>query len=64
MISGRDQFGYTFYRLKNDTENISCLQLFLSHLFRNIDSMCKGGNSFDIDFNTMIDEYSFGLYDL
>lgn len=64
VISDRDQFGYTFYRLKNDAENISCLQLFLSHLFCNIDSMCKGENSFDIDFNSMIEEYSFGLYQL
>lgn len=64
VISNRDQFGYVAYELRDDIEKLSCLQLFLSHLLGNIDSSIKGSNGFKMNFESMINKYSFVLYDL
>ena len=64
VISDRDQLGYVSYKLKDDTEELSCLQLFLSHLFCDIDYSVNGGEEFKMNFDSMLYEFSFGLYDL
>ena len=63
VAGGPDKFGYVAYRLTKEKANLSCLQLFLSSLFQVI----EGGDDiskkpFEMNFDDMICEYSFGLY--
>ena len=63
VAGGPDKFGYVAYRLTKEKANLSCLQLFLSSLFQVI----EGGDDiskkpFEMDFDDMICDYSFGLY--
>lgn len=63
VIGEPDKFGYVAYRLTKEKANLSCLQLFLSSLFQVI----EGGDDiskkpFEMDFDDMICDYSFGLY--
>ena len=37
VVDGRDQFGYIAYRLTKEKASLSCLQLFLSSLYQNIE---------------------------
>ena len=63
IIGEPDKFGYVAYRLTKEKANLSCLQLFLSSLFQVIegeDDISK--KPFEMDFDDMICEYSFGLY--
>lgn len=63
IIGEPDKYGYVAYRLTKEKANLSCLQLFLSSLFQIIeeeDDISK--KSFEMDFDNMICEYSFGLY--
>lgn len=66
VIDGRDQFGYIAYRLTKEKTSLSCLQLFLSSLYQNIEEGKKvvSKKPFNMDFDDMICDYSFGLYDL
>lgn len=63
IIGEPDKYGYVAYRLTKEKANLSCLQLFLSSLFQIIeeeDDISK--KPFEMDFDDMICEYSFGLY--
>ena len=63
IIGEPDKYGYVAYRLTKEKANLSCLQLFLSSLFQIIeeeDDISK--KPFEMDFDNMICEYSFGLY--
>ena len=65
VIDGRDQFGYIAYRLTKEKTSLSCLQLFLSSLYQNIEEgKVVSKKPFNMDFDDMICDYSFGLYDL
>ena len=65
VIDGRDQFGYIAYRLTKEKSSLSCLQLFLSSLYQNIEEgEVVSKKPFNMDFDDMICDYSFGLYDL
>ena len=65
VIDGRDQFGYIAYRLTKEKTSLSCLQLFLSSLYQNIEEgKVVSKKPFNMDFDGMICDYSFGLYDL
>ncbi len=65
VIDGRDQFGYIAYRLTKEKTSTSCLQLFLSSLYQNIEEgKVVSKKPFNMDFDDMICDYSFGLYDL
>lgn len=65
VVDGRDQFGYIAYRLTKEKASLSCLQLFLSSLYQDIE---EGGvvskKPFNMEFDGMTSDYSFGLYDL
>lgn len=63
IIGEPDKFGYVVYRLTKEKANLSCLQLFLSSLFQIVegeDDISK--KPFEMDFDDMICDYSFGLY--
>lgn len=63
IIGEPDKLGYVAYRLIKEKANLSCLQLFLSSLLQIIegeDNMSK--RPFEMDFDDMICDYSFGLY--
>ena len=63
IVGEPDKFGYVAYRLTKEKANLSCLQLFLSSLFQVIegeDDISK--KPFEMDFDDMIFDYSFGLY--
>ena len=63
IIGEPDKFGYVAYRLTKENANLSCLQLFLSSLFQIVegeDDISK--KPFEVDFDDMICDYSFGLY--
>lgn len=63
IIGEPDKFGYVAYRLTKEKANLSCLQLFLSSLFQIVegeDDISK--KPFEMDFDDMICDYSFGLY--
>lgn len=63
IIGEPDKYGYVAYRLTKEKANLSCLQLFLSSLFQIIeeeDDISK--KPFEMNFDDMICEYSFGLY--
>lgn len=63
IIGEPDKYGYVACRLTKEKTNLSCLQLFLSSLFQIIeeeDDISK--KPFEMDFDDMICEYSFGLY--
>lgn len=65
VIDGRDQFGYIAYRLTKEKASLSCLQLFLSSLYQNIEEgEVVSKKPFNMDFDDMICDDSFGLYDL
>lgn len=65
VIDGRDQFGYIAYRLTKEKASLSCLQLFLSSLYQNIEEgKVVSKKPFNMDFDDMICDYSFGLYEL
>lgn len=65
VISNRDQFGYIAYKLKDDEdENLSCLQIFLYHLYGEINSRLNEEQTFKMNCNSMACEYALGLYDL
>lgn len=65
VIDGRDQFGYIAYRLTKEKTSLSCLQLFLSSLYQNIEEgKVVSKKPFNMDFDDMNCDYSFGLYDL
>ena len=65
VVDGRDQFGYIAYRLTKEKASLSCLQLFLSSLYQNIEEgKVVSKKPFNMDFDDMICDYSFGLYDL
>lgn len=65
VIDGRDQFGYIAYRLTKEKSSLSCLQLFLSSLYQNIEEgEVVSKKPFNMDFDDMICDDSFGLYDL
>lgn len=64
-IDGRDQFGYIAYRLTKEKASLSCLQLFLSSLYQNIEEgEVVSKKPFNMEFDGMTCDYSFGLYDL
>ena len=63
IVGEPDKFGYVTYRLTKEKANLSCLKLFLSSLFQVIegeDDISK--KPFEMDFDDMIFDYSFGLY--
>lgn len=63
IVGEPDKFGYVAYRLTKEKANLYCLQLFLSSLFQVIegeDDISK--KPFEMDFDDMIFDYSFGLY--
>ena len=63
IVGEPDKFGYVAYRLTKEKANLSCLKLFLSSLFQVIegeDDISK--KPFEMDFDDMIFDYSFGLY--
>lgn len=65
VMDKRDQFGYIAYRLTKEEASLSCLQLFLSSLYQNVegkDVVLK--KQFEMDFDGMKSDGSFGLYDL
>lgn len=65
VIDGRDQFGYIAYRLTKEKTSLSCLQLFLSSLYQNIEEgEVVSKKPFNMEFDGMTSDYSFGLYDL
>lgn len=65
VVDGRDQFGYIVYRLTKEKASLSCLQLFLSSLYQNIEEGEVVSNKpFNMEFDGMTSDYSFGLYDL
>lgn len=65
VVDGRDQFGYIAYRLTKEKASLSCLQLFLSSLYQNIEEGEVVSNKpFNMEFDGVTSEYSFGLYDL
>ena len=65
VVDGRDQFGYIAYRLTKEKASLSCLQLFLSSLYQNIEEGEVASNKpFNMEFDGMTSDYSFGLYDL
>ena len=65
VVDGRDQFGYIAYRLTKEKASLSCLQLFLYSLYQNIEEGEVVSNKpFNMEFDGMTSEYSFGLYDL
>lgn len=65
VVDGRDQFGYIAYRLTKEKASLSCLQLFLSSLYQNIEEgEVVSKKPFNMEFNGMTSDYSFGLYDL
>ncbi len=65
VVDGRDQFGYIAYRLTKEKASLSCLQLFLSSLYQNIEEReVVSKKSFNMEFDGMTSDYSFGLYDL
>lgn len=64
VVDGRDQFGYIAYRLTKEKASLSCLQLFLSSLYQNIEEgEVVSKKPFNMDFDDMICDYSFALYD-
>lgn len=64
VVDGRDQFGYIAYRLTKEKASLSCLQLFLSSLYQDIEEdEVVSQKPFYMDFDDMICDYSFGLYD-
>lgn len=65
VVDGRDQFGYIAYRLTKEKTSLSCLQLFLSSLYQNIEEgEVVSKKPFNMEFDGMTSDYSFGLYDL
>lgn len=65
VVDGRDQFGYIAYRLTKEKASLSCLQLFLSSLYQSIEEGEVVSNKpFNMEFDGMTSDYSFGLYDL
>ena len=63
IVGEPDKLGYVAYRLTKEKANLSCLKLFLSSLFQVIegeDDISK--KPFEMDFDDMIFDYSFGLY--
>ena len=65
VVDGRDQFGYIAYRLTKEKSSLSCLQLFLSSLYQYIEEgEVVSKKPFNMDFDDMICDDSFGLYDL
>lgn len=65
IIDRRDQFGYIAYRLTKEKSSLSCLQLFLSSLYQNIEEReVVSKKPFNMEFDGMTSDYSFGLYDL
>lgn len=65
VVDGRDQFGYIAYRLTKEKASLSCLQLFLSSLYQNIEEgEVVSKKPFNMEFDGMTSDYSFGLYDL
>lgn len=64
VVDGRAQFGYIAYRLTKEKASLSCLQLFLSSLYQDIEEdEVVSQKPFYMDFDDMICDYSFGLYD-
>lgn len=65
VVDGRVQFGYIAYRLTKEKASLSCLQLFLSSLYQNIEEgEVVSKKPFNMEFDGMTSDYSFGLYDL
>lgn len=65
IIGERDLFGYIAYRLTNENASLSCLQLFLSFLYQNIEGKkIVAKKPFEMKFDGMACDYRFGLYDL
>lgn len=65
VVDGRDRFGYIAYRLTKEKASLSCLQLFLSSLYQNIEEgEVVSKKPFNMEFDGMTSDYSFGLYDL
>lgn len=65
VVDGRDQFGYIAYRLTKEKASLSCLQLFLSSLYQDIEEgEVVSKKPFNMEFDGMTSDYSFGLYDL
>ena len=64
VVDGRDQFGYIAYRLTKEKSSLSCLQLFLSSLYQDIEEgEVVSKKPFYMDFDDMVCDYSFVLYD-
>ena len=58
-------FGYIAYRLTKENASLSCLQLFLSFLYQNIEGKkIVTKKPFEMKFDGMACDYRFGLYDL
>ena len=65
IIGERDLFGYIAYRLTKENASLSCLQLFLSFLYQNIEGKkIVTKKPFEMKFDGMACDYRFGLYDL
>ena len=65
IIGARDLFGYIAYRLTKENASLSCLQLFLSFLYQNIEGKnIVTKKPFEMKFDGMACDYRFGLYDL
>ena len=65
IIGERDLFGYIAYRLTKENASLSCLQLFLSFLYQNIEGKkIVAKKPFEMKFDGMACDYRFGLYDL
>ena len=65
IIGERDLFGYIAYRLTKENASLSCLQLFLSFLYQNIEGKkIVTKKPFEMKSAGMACDYRFGLYDL
>lgn len=66
VINERDEYGYIAYQLKDDVDEISCLQMFIGTIINlfHLDNTDKNDDSGDIDFKDLSILYSHGLWQL
>lgn len=66
VINERDEYGYIAYQLKDDVDEISCLQMFIGTLINlfHTDNTDKNDDYGDIDFKDLSILYAHGLWQL
>lgn len=66
VINERDEYGYIAYQLKDDVDEISCLQMFIGTIINlfHLDNTDKNDDSGDIDFKDLSILYAHGLWQL